>query len=63
MSKRLYELDKALRYFLASFVLLLTIAVSTGFIFIFQTTSFSNTGVVERYSGCLSHARHVALES
>lgn len=47
----LYKLDKSLRHFLAAFIMLLTLAVSSGLIFIFHTTSFESNGVVERYNG------------
>jgi hypothetical protein len=51
MSVKLYELDKTLRHFLASFIILLSIAVLVGLVFVYHTTSFKEDGVVERYSG------------
>ena len=51
MSVKLYRLDKTMRHFLAAFVLLMTLAVSTGLVLVYHTTSYSKDGVVERYRG------------
>ncbi len=47
----LYKLDKTFRHFLASFILLLSVAVSTGLLFVYQTTSIETEGIIERYNG------------
>ena len=51
MSIVLYKLDKTIRHFLASFILLLSVAVSTGLLFIYHTTSIETDGIIERYNG------------
>lgn len=49
----LYKLEKTFRHFVASFILLMTISVSTGLVLVYQTTSYTDSGVVERYKGSL----------
>ncbi len=53
MQTKLYKLDKTLRHFLASFVILLMIATITGLAFVYQTTQFKKEGVSERYQGSI----------
>ena len=40
-----------MRHFLAAFVILLSVAVTTGLIFVYETTSYESNEVVERYNG------------
>ena len=51
MKIKLYKLDRSLRHFLAAFLLLCTTAVSTGLIFVFQTTEMQASGIEQRYRG------------
>jgi hypothetical protein len=51
MTLSLYTLDKNLRHFLAAFILLLTVAVSTGLLFVYHTTTIETDGIIERYNG------------
>ena len=47
----LTELDRSLKSFLITIISVLTIGVSTGLIYLFDTTNYSTTGTVERFSG------------
>ena len=47
----LTELDRSLKSFLITIISVLTIGVSTGLIYLFDTTNYSATGTVERFSG------------
>jgi hypothetical protein len=51
MQIKLYKLDRTQRHFLAAFVSLLMIATLLGLAFVYQTTQFEKSGVVERYNG------------
>jgi hypothetical protein len=51
MQIKLYKLDRTLRHFLAAFISLLMIATLLGLAFVYQTTQFNQSGVVERYNG------------
>lgn len=51
MNIKLTELDRALKYFLITIIFVLTIGVSTGLIYLFETTNYSPTGTVQRFSG------------
>lgn len=44
----LHQLNKNLRYFLATFLFVLTIGVTLGLIYLYHTTSFSKSDTVER---------------
>jgi len=44
----LYQLNKELKVFLSVFLIVLTIGVSLGLVFLFTTTSFSTNKVTER---------------
>ncbi len=47
----LFELDEKLKKFLLTFVIVLTIGVCTGLVFVNQTTNFSPDDAVERFNG------------
>ena len=47
----LNKLDKTLKNFLASYLIVLTIGVCIGLSFVNQTTNFSPSGAVERFRG------------
>lgn len=47
----LYRLDKTLRHFLAAFLILCTIGVASGLVFVFHTTKIQTSGIEERYRG------------
>ncbi len=51
MNIKLYKLDCTLRHFLAAFISLLMSATMLGLAFVYQTTQFEKSGVVERYNG------------
>ena len=51
MNVMLTELDRSLKSFLITIISVLTIGVSTGLIYLFDTTNYSATGTVERFSG------------
>ncbi|MBU2492868.1 MAG: hypothetical protein KJ571_09615 [Bacteroidetes bacterium] len=51
MKYELNKLDKSLKNFLASFLIVLSIGVGVGLIFVNQTTNFSAEGAVERFNG------------
>lgn len=48
---KLSELDSLLKRFLLTYIIILTIGVSLGLVFVNHTTSFSSEGAVERFSG------------
>jgi len=48
---KLYQMDRSLRHFLAAFLILCTIAVTIGLIFVFHTTEMHTSGIEERYKG------------
>jgi hypothetical protein len=47
----LYKLDKTLKRFLSTFVIVLTIGVSVGLLYLKYTTNMTSDGTVERYNG------------
>ena len=51
MEIKLFQLDKALKTFLATFIVVLTIGVSIGVIYLKFTTKMTSSGTVERYNG------------
>ena len=51
MNIKLSDLDKTLKYFLITIIFVLTIGVSTGLIYLYETTDYSATGTVQRFSG------------
>jgi len=51
MEIKLFQLDKALKTFLATFIVVLTIGVSIGVIYLKFTTKLTSSGTVERYNG------------
>lgn len=51
MEIKLFQLDKALKTFLATFIVVLTIGVSIGVIYLKFTTKMTPSGTVERYNG------------
>jgi hypothetical protein len=48
---KLYKFDKKLKNFLATFVIVLTIGVTVGLVYLNFTTNMSSKGTVERYNG------------
>ncbi len=51
MKTKLNQLDKNLRIFIASYLIVLGIGVTTGLIYIYLTTSMTPSGTVEQYIG------------
>ncbi len=48
-SIKLYKLEKDLKKFIALFIIALTLGVSLGLYYLFQTTSFSKENISQRY--------------
>jgi hypothetical protein len=51
MQIELYRLNKTLRIFLTAYLIVLTIGVGVGLIFLMHTTESSTKGAVERWNG------------
>ena len=51
MKITLYSLDKTLKRFLSAFLIVLTLGVTIGIIYLNYTTSMTPAGTVERYNG------------
>jgi len=51
MSKYLYNFDSTLRYFLGVYLIILTIGIFIGLIFVRENTGMSSEGVIERFNG------------
>ena len=47
----LYQLEKNLKYFLSLFLIVMTIGVTIGLIYVRTTTNISTEGTVHRYAG------------
>lgn len=50
---RLCDLPQKVKYFLAAFLLVMTIGVTVGFIYVNQTTGFSGQGTSDHYAGSI----------
>ena len=48
---RLFELPEKVRYFFAAFLLVLTIGVSIGLVYVNRTTAMTADGTTEHYAG------------
>jgi len=55
MKLKLSQLDKELKAFLISFLVVLTIGVSIGLIYLKYTTNMTTSGTVERYNGSIEN--------
>ncbi|MBU0475163.1 MAG: hypothetical protein KKF62_13495 [Bacteroidetes bacterium] len=51
MEIKLFQLDKELKTFLTTFIVVLTIGVSIGLVYLKYTTKMTPKGTVERYNG------------
>ena len=51
MNIRLYQLEKPLKLFLSTFVIILSIGILTGLVYLSQTTSYSPKKAIERFNG------------
>ncbi|MCF6270217.1 MAG: hypothetical protein L3J41_10925 [Melioribacteraceae bacterium] len=51
MKNELYKIDKQLKRFLSTFLIVLTIGVTVGLFYLYSTTSMTTEGTVERYNG------------
>ena len=48
---RLFELPEKVRYFLSAFLVMMTIGVTVGLVYVNQTTGLSGKGTTEHYAG------------
>ena len=48
---RLFELPEKVRYFLSAFLMVMTIGVTVGLVYVNQTTGLSGKGTTEHYAG------------
>jgi hypothetical protein len=60
MNIKLSLLDKQLKTFLAAYLIIVTIGVSIGLIYLSQTTSMTPKGTIERFNG--SETKEVELD-
>lgn len=51
MNRKLFEFPNTLKKFLLIYILVLTVGVSVGLVFVSQTTGLSSSGAVERFRG------------
>lgn len=51
MNIRLYQLEKPLKLFLSTFVIILSIGILTGLVYLSQTTSYTPKKAIERFNG------------
>jgi len=62
MEIKLFQLDKALKTFLATFIVVLTIGVSIGVIYLKFITKMTPQGTVERYNGSQESQNEFAIQ-
>ena len=51
---RLVDLPQKIKYFLVAFLVLMTIGVTVGLMYVWETTSMSPAGALEHYSGSVA---------
>ena len=51
---RLVDLPQKIKYFLVAFLVLMTIGVTVGLVYVWETTSMSPAGASEHYSGSVA---------
>jgi len=51
MNIRLYQLERPLKVFLSAFVIILSIGILTGLVYLNQTTNYSPKKAIERFNG------------